>query len=118
MAGDLDLVAARERKLERKQVRPVIAPDLVRPTPIVDRTRIVIPEEGESDLPQSLEAHHLTVEERHGPHGHWSEFAFDFGQIALLHRAQRREVAPRLRREHAVGDDQVARVAEQVEVGE
>src|SRR5438093_601422 len=69
-------------------------------------------------LAQLVEPDHLAVEERHRSDGYRAELLLDLGQVALLDLAQVPEVALRVGREDPVRNDQVAGVAEQMEVGE
>src|SRR5207247_6083052 len=83
-----------------------------------DLGRIAGAKERLADLAQPLDADHLAVEVRHGPDGHWPELLLDDRQVLLLDLAQPPEIAVDIRRQDAVRDDEVARIAEEVEVRE
>jgi len=67
---------------------------------------------------EHLEPDDLAVEERHAPHRHRGEGLLDQGLVTALRLVPGLEVRTRPLRQHAVRDDQVGRVAEEVEVGE
>ena len=84
----------------------------------MDGRRIAIAEQGRPDLPEPIDADHLVVELGDRPDGHRSELLLDDRQVTLLRFPELREVRPGTCWQDAVRDHQVARVAEQVEVGE
>src|SRR2546426_517991 len=113
-----DLVARGERQLELEHVRAVVVEHLVWTATVQDRRRIVVAEQGLTHLAEPVDADHLAIEEGNGSDGDGAELLLDERQVFLLDLPESGEVATRARRQDAVGDDQVARIAEQVEVRE
>ena len=91
---------------------PTLGPDPVRTPAVEEAGRILVAEEGLSDLPQPIGPDDFPIEEWHGPNGNRREIIPDLGQVLLLGSAQACEVAVHRCRQDTVANNEVAGVAE------